>query len=529
MTFPTGDCTTSLTKAVRTTLAEKLGSAVSGEVFAISVVCSADASATARPAAVASLKVPDTNVRTSKEIAFQLQTIVGRDIQVFGALRPLAASSGGAAVITVKAVALPVTAGEVALDCAAGTPNTASSLTLTTSTGGAQCVPVLCGTGYYKALTADNTNVVCTDASTAGADIKNKCVVNSDCTWESGKGDCTNQVCGASPSLSKVSVRAAGAVNKHWCLSTQDCRVHGDTAAQCQMDAGLGNWCTCGSGFSFPSKLVPLCLPSAATTVRLSFSVQFSGLTCPLNDGEEAAARLLSERVLGQIVTFNAFCEVQGTVTFMGVANVATALAQEIAASSDVRVIVNKMRTELGTPLLGRAPSVLQGTYTGLHGAVPVLSTAGAPLQCYSERALSARFDLSGKCQALECPTFYVLTTINGLTTCALPITRAPVLLPKSEDDDTTDTILIVIAAVSCGVLLLAVIAAILLCTRKKKDHVVDQGATSKEQPQPAGRDEFTDPRGPITSPLPDQHPRRIEEREAEMAYTEVSVCDLTV
>ena len=497
MSFSEGDCESGVTHAVKMAMTNTLEATTGGDVEGITFVCVDDALMVKRPGLVALLKVPKVNVRSSTVISAQLQAAVSQAIRTTAALRALSSAVGTSTpAVASKAVVLPATSGETTLSCSTGVASSRSGLRLPTA-GNSVCVTLTCATGYYKVLTGNNDGVLCADATAAGTgNIRNTCVVDSDCTWELGKTTCTNLICVVSTTLAKVQVRTPGSVDKHWCLSNGDCRVNGDQSAYCEKNPGMGNWCQCGVGYKYPEAAVPICVPSTQTpiAVRMSFAVLFSGLSCPLVEAEIASARLLVSNVLGQILVFNNFCEVDGSVTFMGLVNVGTALAQEIGVSDTPQLIVGKLKAELqrgGGVAQRRVGFALQSQYAGLSNAQPLSAMAGSPLQCYLDGATAARYDRTRICQALTCLGTHTILTTNGLTTCSQTTPPPVTVVSRGGDDDDVETAVIVLVSIVVAIVLVAVLLVVYFRTRKsgEKEPPRDDAAesrTSRENPLPA-------------------------------------------
>ena len=371
--------------------------------------------------------------------------------------------------------------------------------------GGGVTVALQCNTDKRPSTT--NTNGAC------GSGGGTMCVLDADCTAALPAGGthvnlCVNWVCtqplkpAALPAIAKDKwLRVPSLVRKHWCVSDEGCRAHGDAFAECDQDAGLGNWCKCSHGYEYPSPFVAICLKKLSgeakyASVEYGVSLKFKDLTCPVTDAQTGAVKALIEKELGPVVkgvegdVLRSYCTSAGA-TFLAKTNVSLALASDISKVTKSDRLLMRMRAEIaGTPLGDRTllnaterfASVMAatGVYVSLGDANLSSVVVGAPYQCESPGARVASLDSRGWCQAAECDAKHELWTVNGLTGCKPELrngcTRAG---PVVDDDDLTKAQIagLVIGLVSAVALIFLLVWAFL----------------KREKPAPLAEEEVVD------------------------------------
>ena len=313
------------------------------------------------------------------------------------------------------------------------------------------CLVQKCDIGYYKHKESrDCTQYVA--GTTAAGDEFDHCIVDADCTWRDHVGWCVEGKCVLNLDTYQAKLKKPTGTDKNWCTDDASCTSFGDVNATCSKNVGLGNWCSCAhADYDYPAgDNVGLCVPTAATTIKFGYKVMYdTGLACPTTEAQVAGFTALIRKVLGDDAAVVAHRCTGARVVFLGVGNLAKALAVELASGGS-SVFVAKLVAERAVGKAGAATSVtvvatadrdadaLADPYAGLGNAVPTSATVGAQLVCPKPFATSTGL-YNTQCVALECLATHAVIGDDCIAITPTPNTTAPattVPVVVATDDD---------------------------------------------------------------------------------------------
>ena len=412
--------------------------------------------------------------------AANIQAAVTADTTLSAAFKNMI-GGGGVGDLTVAKVVSPCTGGAI--------PTQAAIHALSSS---GQCLTVKCNNGFKKPTGARGGACTAADATTPA------CISSGDCSWRGALPICNEatNACVAAPVLSRRKVRAVTSFVKHWCTEDSHCRLAGDSAATCNLDAGLGNWCQCGSGFAYPGTYLATCLAAGAahTTVKLGYNLQFptsATLSCPPTAAQLTAVSLLVQDTFAvPNATAQAFCSAVSTVTFLGTLDMPLARANTLSnLGASASTVLADIVAKYNAASASRAADVLvNAKYAALGTTAPSAASVGSATQCSAPLATATGKDQNGVCRALSCVASATLQSgacVGSSTVTPIPATAVPGVVfgtPNTSTDDELNTQQIV--AITLGAVAgLCAIAFVVLT-------IVKSGKTKKEEDTEMGPSE---------------------------------------
>eukprot|EP00754_Rhynchopus_humris_P025592 Rhum_TRINITY_DN14946_c3_g1::Rhum_TRINITY_DN14946_c3_g1_i1::g.132372::m.132372 len=319
--------------------------------------------------------------------------------------------------------------------------------------GSSTCIPTVCSPEHVLQTPSSHTTVSCSST----LPVTQPCVHDGDCMYDAVlPADKRKSICGypakecTIPALETLTpcknsgVRVALSVDKDWCSSDANCQAYGDSDARCNKNAGLGNWCMCGSNSTVAGVFTPLCFAKNAvpTHVKLSYSINFGkSLLCPVNSQQLAEMRRLVSDVIGPIINVREVCTSSG-LQFLGDAQVPIPFLNTLATSSGT-YLSELLRAALGAgSTADRLAAPEAQPFPALAGGLPVSASVGTLFQCALTGAVSTRLDVHNRCQAISCDADHVFHSSQGVASCVnrdqlgVLATPVPVVVQNEESDD---------------------------------------------------------------------------------------------
>ena len=263
-----------------------------------------------------------------------------------------------------------------------------------------------------------------------------------------------------------------------WCLSDVDCRIHGDPAATCVINA-----CDCSTGYSAPAARLATCVKKGESAVRVVVAFVFPDAVCDafdaqeiraLEDAVENALSGVQWRRLGWPVSLSHSC---GSVSVFG-----TALADAEKADK----FVSGARS-FGQALIGSVEEL------GLGNLTEARLFSGR--ECETADAQESARDHLKRCQAVTCNSGCDRELSDGVYVCDCASASKKGL----------------IAGLTCGAILLVVCCCAWYCKSSKKEENAGDAESSVRPNEPIAlpdTDPGTEPTvepdvGPVAPPVP--------------------------
>ena len=328
--------------------------------------------------------------------------------------------------------------------------------------GESHCSAVRCAQSYGLEMRGEGSNMtgfVCAQTSS-----HTTCLVSGDCTANTLKTACQNEVCvePAAPSKNTSLAARPTSVVENACLTDSDCGVGGtcNTTREVQ-----GNYCICGEGYEVSSASLAVCVVTGSTSVQLTYNIDFPNGPCSTWDklNVKQQMREVIEESLGPLALMKGAC---GSVSVMGSAHVTRENAEKIASGEiSVVAVVNKNIADKGSADLSDLGEATR-------------AEVGNGASCVSEGAVLAIPDIHDRCQAVQCESTHTLVKEEELFSCSALTAE----VPSSDDDDLTSVErgLIGIGVVSGVFLIGIIIIAVKFCSCGSKDSSSSKETTNE-------------------------------------------------
>ena len=318
--------------------------------------------------------------------------------------------------------------------------NAASSLEVNLE-GVEVCTATQCAVGFVKNdRSAASSNMTWYDCVEMTEDVTT-CLSNGDCSTSAERPKCEEQVCVAETFTAKSTYETPVTTEK-LCSSDADCRLSGDTTATC-----TDNQCVCGNGFENAGLFTSVCVTTDATTVRLSWVLEFPLGNCRTFDASQKATlmSIMTEVFVSPVTSFSVAC---GSIIIMGVSEVSREVANShIAGAEDQSNPINVRIANSGNDgLKAQGNSGLMVFYNGIA--------------CTSELAVSSVMDSQGRCHGVVCTDGTAPRDVSGTYSCTKAAVLPALKSPSDKSSIGNGSKMLIILACVIGVVLLGAAGA---------------------------------------------------------------------